>query len=270
MTASTENPKPRADWFITSVDRGLRVLRSFDRNAPLQRVGDIAKKTGMSRAAARRFLMTLEELGYLGCDSEQRYFLRPLVLTLGYSYLSSLNTAELVQPILQSVMEQTGESCSLAFLEGSDIRYIARAISPRPVQIAVRPGDRLPAHATSMGRVLLAGLPEDALKRYFATARMEAFTPHTLTDPAKLREIVTRVREEGHAVIDSEVGIGIVSIAVPVLGPKGETRAAININCQSGRTDTIQTIHHHLPALKIAADQVASVLESLPDVFFRA
>lgn len=270
MNSSISNSDSSADWFVTSLDRGLRVLRAFDQNAPILRVGEVAKRTDMSRAAARRFLLTLESLGYVGSDAEQRYFLRPLVLTLGYSYLSSMKTSELVQPILESLMGATGESCSLSFLQGHEILYVARAISYRPIQIAIRPGDKLPAYATSMGRVLLSGLSEDELDQYLASTDLIALTERTVADPDELRRIVATVREDGHAVVDGEIGIGIVSIAVPVHGPHGEVRAAMNVNSQTGRKNEVETIRRHLPKLQSAAHQVETVLASLPAAFFRS
>ncbi|WP_425416911.1 IclR family transcriptional regulator domain-containing protein [Oricola indica] len=270
MDSSTQNPSVSEDWFVTSLDRGLRVLSTFDRDAPMLRVGEVARRTGISRAAARRFLLTLESLGYVGCDAEQRYFLKPLALTLGYSYLASIGTAELVQPILDSTMAATGESCSLSILVNNEILYIARAISARPVQISVRPGDRLPANATSMGRVLLSGLSQEELDHYLDTTEFKAFTDHTITDPDRLRECIAAVRTQGYAIVDSEVGNGIVSIAVPVRGPRDEIRAAININTQTGRKYETDSIRRHLPTLQVAADQVGKVLASLPAAFFRS
>lgn len=233
------------------------------------RVGQVAKRTGISRAAARRFLLTLESLGYVGCDAEQRYFLKPLTLSLGYTYLASLGTAELVQPLLDATMIATGESCSLSILVGNDIIYVARAISSRPVQITVRPGDRLPANATSMGRVLLSGLSEEDLDRYLETTEFKAFTDHTITDPAKLRECIEAVRREGYAIVNGELGNGIVSIAVPVRGPQGDVRAAINTNSQTGGKDGTAAIRRHLPSLQASAEQLGKVLAFLPATFFR-
>lgn len=270
MQPSTDIPPARADWFITSLDRGLRILRMFDGNSPMMRVSEVAKRAEVSRAAARRFLLTLESLGYVGCDAEQRYFLKPLALMLGYSYLSSIGTSELLQPILDSTMAATGESCSLSILVGNEIVYLARAIPIRPLQISIRPGDRLPANATSMGRALLTGLSETELDEYLEKAEFKAFTDYTITDPKILRERIAAARDEGYALVDSELAIGIVSIAVPVHSPQGDVLAALNITSQAGKKHGADQVLQHLSKLQSTADQVATVLASLPVAFFRS
>ncbi|MBS8224688.1 IclR family transcriptional regulator domain-containing protein [Vannielia litorea] len=270
MKSSTQGPIDQADWFVTSLDRGLRVLRVFDGSTPIMRVSEVAKRAEISRAAARRFLLTLESLGYVGCDAEQRYFLKPLTLALGYSYLSSIGIAELVQPILDATMAATDESCSMSILVGNEIVYLARAKPHRPLQIVIRPGDRLPASVTSMGRVLLSGLSEQDLNEYLETAELRAFTDYTITDPGLLRARIEAARNDGYALVDSELAIGIVSISVPVCGPQGDVLAALNIASQARRSRGTDQVFPHLSKLQSAADQVAKILASLPAGFFHS
>jgi len=250
-------------WFVSSLERGLKVIRCFGADAPLLRVAQVAQRTGMSRAAARRFLMTLEALGYVGCDSEQRYYLKASALSLGYSYLSSLRLGELAQPVLQSVMERSGQSCSLVVLDDLDIVYLARAIAYRPLHMFISPGDRLPAYAASMGRVLLAGLPPEALEAYFARATFKAFTVHTLTDPQRLRAVLDEVRRQGFAMVEHEIALGIVSVAVPVAGRDGTPIAAINVNSQAGSATAEEMMRDHLPLLRSAAAEIGTAVSAV-------
>lgn len=221
MTSDT--PAPDGGTFVQSLARGLAVIRAFDAQAPQLSLSDIAQRTGLSRAAARRFLLTLESLGYV--RSQGRLFsLTPKVLELGVSYLSGLGFPQVALPHLERLSHALEESVSASVLDGDDIVYVARAAHRRIMSVRIEVGTRFPAYATAMGRVLLAALPPDL----WPTQELPALTPRTVTDPSDLHQELRKVREQGWADVDSELELGLRSIAVPVHGPRGLV-AAINV-----------------------------------------
>jgi len=245
--------------FMTSLQRGLQVIRAFSEHRHHLTISQVAQTTGLSRAAARRCLYTLSQLGYVGED-EKRYFLRPLVLTLGHSYLSSTPLATLAQPYLDQVSEQLGESCSVAVLDGDDIVYICRSAETRIISINLLVGTRLPAYCTSMGQVLLAHLPADVLEAYLARVRLVARTAHTTTTAAKLRKLLKAVREAGHALLDQELEVGLRSIAVPVRDARGSVVAAMNVSTHATRVPLDEMLQRFLPVLTQGAHGLGTVL----------
>lgn len=224
---SDAESKP-GDAFVQSLARGLAVVRAFDAEHQEMTLSEVAARTALTRATARRFLHTLVELGYVRTDG-RTFSLTPLVLQLGYAYLSGQRLPELAQPILEELSHRHGESTSLAILDGTDIVYLARIHTRRIISVGISPGTRFPAHATSMGRVLLAALTPAELAAYFARAELAPLTPRTLSSRAAIEAEVGRVREAGYAVVDQELEVGLRSLAVPVLGADGRTVAAINM-----------------------------------------
>ncbi|MGT2462313.1 IclR family transcriptional regulator domain-containing protein [Sinomonas atrocyanea] len=216
------------DAFVQSLARGLAVVRAFDAEHQEMTLSEVAARTALTRATARRFLHTLVELGYVRTDG-RTFSLTPLVLQLGYAYLSGQRLPELAQPILEELSHRHGESTSLAILDGTDIVYLARIHTRRIISVGISPGTRFPAHATSMGRVLLAALTPAELAAYFSRAELAPLTPRTLTSREAIEAEVGRVREAGYAVVDQELEVGLRSLAVPVLGADGRTVAAINM-----------------------------------------
>jgi IclR family transcriptional regulator, pca regulon regulatory protein len=241
--------------YVQSLDRGLAVIRCFSPRTPRLTIADVARETGLTRAAARRFLHTLESLGYVGSSNGQ-FYLRPRVLELGYAYLSSISVAEIAQEHLIAMAEELHESCSASVLDGHDIVYVARAQTNRIMTIALAVGTRLPAHATSMGRVLLAALPPAALEDYLAEAPLTRLTDRTVTDPERLRAEVVEVRQRGYCIIDQELELGVRSVAVPVHDADGRTVAAVNASAHASRVrlDTLQKVF--LPRLRAAAKEI--------------
>ncbi|WP_193614218.1 IclR family transcriptional regulator domain-containing protein [Nocardioides lijunqiniae] len=227
----TERPPP-GEMFVQSLARGLEVITSFDAEHTSMTLSDVAGRTGLSRATARRFLHTLRELGYVRLDGA-RFTLTPQVLRLGTAYLSGLGLPQLVQPHLERLTALVGESSSGAVLDGSDIVYVARVATRRIMTVGISVGTRFPAYATSMGRVLLADLPPDALDDHLAATPLVAITEHTLREPAALRAELARVRERGWAVVDQELEAGLCSVAAPVRDSSGAVVAAINISTSS-------------------------------------
>jgi IclR family pca regulon transcriptional regulator len=244
---------------LQSLERGIAVIQVFSRERPALTLSEVARLTGITRATARRILLTLEDLGHVRSDG-RLFSLTPRVLTLGWAYLSSLNLWETAQPLMEELTKQTNESCSAATLDLPDIVYVARVPTSRIMTIALGIGTRLPAHCTSMGRVLLAALPEPELEDFLATARLEAYTDRTIVDPERLRQTIHTVREQGWALVDQELEIGLRSIAAP-LRVDGRTIAAINVSAAAPRVPLEQLRGRFLPELLKTVELIATALE---------
>jgi IclR family pca regulon transcriptional regulator len=225
--------EPSSDY-VQSLGRGLAVIRSFDAEHPRRTLSDVAKATDLTRATARRFLLTLVELGYVRTDGSV-FWLTPRVLELGYSYLSSLTLPEVAGPHLESLAEQVRESTSVSILDGEDVVYVARVPVSRIMTVSITVGTRFPAFATSMGRVLLAGLPEAALDSYLAKITLAPLTGRTIDTADQLREEIARVREDGYSIVDQELEEGLRSLAAPIRDHAGTVVAAVNISTQAAR-----------------------------------
>jgi IclR family pca regulon transcriptional regulator len=231
------------------------VIRALSEPGPGLTLSDVARETSLTRAAARRFLLTLEDLGYVRAE-DRRFSLTPRVLELGYSFLSSLTLPEIAQPHLRELVGQVNESSSVSLLDGPDIVYVAREPTQRIMTVAISVGTRFPAYATSMGRVLLAGLGDAQLDAFLARADRKKLTPETLTDEAALRRELERVREQGWAVVDQELEGGLRSVAAPIRDPRGGVVAAINISTHASRT-TLEAIRRTmLPRLLETAGRI--------------
>jgi len=220
--------------FVQSLARGLTVIQALARPGPGSTLTEVAREAGLSRAAARRFLLTLQELGYVRGDG-RIFALTPRVLELGYAYLSALTLPELAQPHLEELVERVHESSSVSVLDGREIVYVARVPTRRIMTVAISVGTRFPAHATSMGRVLLAGLPPRGLAAFLTGPPLERRTARTIVDPAALEAELARVRERGFALADQELEEGLRSIAVPVRDPDGSVVAAVNCSSTARR-----------------------------------
>ena len=244
---------------MLSLARGLSVIRAFGDGRARLSIADVARATGLSRAAARRCLYTLSTLGYATATAGV-FELTPAVLTLGYSYLSSASLARVAQPILERVSEDLHESSSLAVLDGDEIVYIARAATKRILSIGLNVGSRLPAACTSMGRVLLANADAGVRARFLARARLVAHTPRTIVDPTELGAELDRVRAAGYALIDQELELGLRSIAVPVRRRDGVVIAAVNAGVQLARADRQALVREFLPVLERAAAEISLAL----------
>jgi len=245
--------------FMTSLARGLAVLSAFSDARTPQTIAQLSQKTGIPRAAVRRCLHTLKQLGY--ADAEFNNFsLRPKVLTLGYSYLSSTPLAVSSQPCLNAVSRALGESSSLAVLEDGEVLYVARAAAARVMSVALNTGSRLPAYCTSLGRVMLAQLAPAELDAYFARVTLRPMTAHTVVDEARLRAILDGVRRNGYAIIDEELELGLRSIAVPVRGASGRVLAALNTGAQAARVGVERMREEFLPVLQRGAQELGVLL----------
>jgi IclR family transcriptional regulator, pca regulon regulatory protein len=248
----------RGTPFVQSLERGLAVIRAFDGDHRQLTLSEVARRTGLPRAAARRFLLTLVELGYVRTDGRM-FSLRPRVLDLGYAYLSSTSLPEVAQPHLEDLVARVHESCSVSVLDGEDIVYVARVATKRLMTVAINVGTRFPAYATSMGRVLLAARPAEERAAYLSTARLQPLTLHTVTDPARLAAVLAEVADQGFAVLDQELEEGLRSIAVPVRDAGGGVVAAMNVSA-SARRSTEALCRDLLPPLRQAALEVEADL----------
>ncbi|SOE01569.1 IclR family transcriptional regulator domain-containing protein [Blastococcus haudaquaticus] len=245
----------RADT-LQSLERGLAVLQVFSTENPRLTLSEVARLAGITRATARRILLTLEHLGHVRADG-RLFSLTPRVLSLGFAYLSSLNLWDIAQPLMEELVEQTHESCSAATLDLPDIVYVARVPTRRIMAISLGLGSRLPAHATSMGRVLLADLPDEELDAYLATGPFPAFTERTTVDPDDLRAVVTQVRGQGWSMVDQELETGLRSISAPIRGSDGRTVAALNIAAAAPRVGLDDLRDHFLPLMLVTAEQIS-------------
>jgi IclR family pca regulon transcriptional regulator len=247
------------EQFVQSLARGLDVIRAFSAEHPEQSLSEVAKETGLSRATARRFLLTLAELGYVRTDG-RRFALTPRVLDLGYRYLAGLSLPEVAQPHLERLSHELGESSSAAVLDGEDIVYVARVPARRIMTVAITIGTRFPAYVTSMGRVLLAGLDEAELDRALAAVHPVAFTAHTRTDAGALRAEIDATRERGWATVDQELELGLRSVAAPVCRG-GRVVAAINVSTSAGSTPLERIEAEFAPALLATARAIGDDIE---------
>ncbi|MGH8714629.1 MAG: IclR family transcriptional regulator domain-containing protein, partial [Casimicrobiaceae bacterium] len=247
--------------FMSSLARGLAVIRAFSQQRKEITIAQLSHRTDIPRAAVRRCLYTLGKLGYVGSEDGRTYVLRPRILTLGHAYLSSTPLAAAVQPLLDQISGELHESSSMAVLEGDEILYIARSsTTTRLLSIDLGLGSRLPAYCTSMGRVLLAGLPPADLAQYLARARLTRLTPRTVATNAELKRILADVRRDGCAIVDQELEIGLRSMAVPVKDASGRCVAAINVGTQSARVSLAEMQARFLAPLRAAAAELAVLL----------
>ncbi len=245
--------------FVLSLARGLRVIESFEGHREGRSIVEIAHSTSLSRAAIRRILHTLELLGYVE-RSRQVYRLKTQVLRLGFSFLSSSSVVEAARPVLEHISEQLHESSSMSMLDGGQIVYVARSAASRILAAGLSVGSRLPAYCTSMGRVLLASLPDDALNAYLGSLKPEPYTSTTLTRIPHIRKAILQVRKDGYAIVDEELEAGLRSIAVPVSTRSNHVVAAINVGTHVTRVDRATLIRECLPALQAGASALRNVL----------
>ncbi len=259
--SADDNGQARDSDFVQSLDRGLAVIKAFGPDRERLSLSDVARETGLTRAAARRFLLTLVKLGYVRNDGRE-FSLRPRVLELGYAYLSGLAMPEIAAPHLEELVARVHESSSISVLDGHHIVYVARVPTKRIMTVAISVGTRFPAHATSMGRVLLAGLSEPEFERYLAEATLEPLTGRTVTDPARLREIVAEVARQGYALVDQELEEGLRAIAAPIHGAGDGVTAAINVSAHASRVSMAAMRTDLLPALLETARQIEADLRS--------
>ncbi|WP_280350522.1 IclR family transcriptional regulator domain-containing protein [Nocardia abscessus] len=248
---SAENAEPNPD-FVQSLGPALAGNPPLDAQHPRQTLSDVARATGLTRATARRFLLTLAELGYVRTDGAA-FALTPRVLELGYAYLSSLTLPEIAGPHLEALSAAVRESSSVSILDGDDVVYVARVAVSRIMTVSISIGTRFPAYATSMGRVLLAGLPNDDLDAYFARSSFTDLTGRTVVTAEGLREHLVATRAAGYCIVDQELEVGLRSLAAPIRDPDGHVVAAVNISTPAARYSLDELTARLVPPLRRTA-----------------
>lgn len=262
MTESIGDDRARNGDFVQSLERGLAVIRAFGPDRPALTLSEVARITGLTRAAARRFLLTLTELGYVHFDGRM-FSLRPRVLELGYAYLSTLGLNEVAAPHMEELVAAMKESSSIAVLDGDDVAYVVRVPTQRIMTVTIAVGTRFPAYATSMGRVLLASLPGPELAAYLDRVRLEPLTKRTVTDPAVLRTILAEIGAQGYALVDQELEDGLRSVAVPIRDGNGRVVAALNMSTHASRATLDFLRRRVLGALTATAAKIEIDLRAL-------
>jgi IclR family pca regulon transcriptional regulator len=247
--------------FVQSLDRGLAVIRAFGPERDRLSLSEVAKTTGLTRAAARRFLLTLVSLGYVRSDGRM-FSLRPRVLELGYAYLSGLALPDIATPHMEELVARLHESSSISVLDGHQIVYVVRVPTKRIMTVAISVGTRFPAAATSMGRVLLAELAPDELEKFLSEVKLDSYTNKTVTDTDQLREIVAEVAQQGYAIVDQELEEGLRSVAAPIRGATEVGTAAINVSAHASRVSMAALRGDILPVLLETAGQIETDLRS--------
>jgi len=245
--------------YVNSLARGLEVICAFTRTRPKMTLSEVARSTGMTRATVRRFLLTLVREGYAEKD-DKLFALKPKILQLGYSALSSMGILEVIQPIMNDLAKTVEESVFAAVLTGEDVTYIARATSDRLINVSITVGSRAPAHAVSTGRVLLAAEPEDALLHYLDRVTLQKLTANTVTSKVKLRSLIEHIRITNYSIVDQELELGLGSISVPIRNGAGKVIAALNVCSHSARSSPEEMRKNILPELLAAAQRITSGL----------
>jgi IclR family transcriptional regulator, pca regulon regulatory protein len=258
MSTDVPPARDRAGEYVQSLERGLSVIQAFSRERPSMTLAEVAREAGLTRATARRFLFTLQQLGYARFDGK-RFTLTPKVLDIGYAYLSSLDLPSIAQAEMESLVERTHESCSAAVLDGTEIVYVVRVPTTRIMTISLGLGSRLPAYATSMGRVLLADLTDDQRAAHL-DGHLPALTSHTITDPTALGAELDRVRHQGWALVDQELEDGVRSVAAPLRDPEGRAIAAVNVSGHAGRVTLSTMRDQFVPELLATARRISERL----------
>jgi IclR family transcriptional regulator, pca regulon regulatory protein len=244
---------------IAGLEKGLAVIEAFDQERPRLSITEVAERTGLTRAAARRYLITLAHLGYVQQD-RKLYGLTPKVLRLGQSYMHSARLPRVIQPLLQKLAYALQEASSAGVLDHDDVIAVAAASAGRVVSATLQPGTRVPAYCTSNGRVLVAAMPDEAMDAWLARQTLQPLTPHTVTNRERLRLELLRTRANGYTTIDQELELGLRTIAVPLKNYRGDTVAAMNVSVHATRMRIEQLVEQCLPPLLHAQAQLRTLL----------
>ena len=256
--SATKDPE-----FLSTLERGLRVLKAFDEDHPEMTLSEVAAKTALPPAVARRCLITLVELGYVG-QHERKFLLRPAVLTIGSAFTASMQIEQVVAGPLQTLRDQTGDSASLTVLSGTEVLYVAHVSTDRRFRVAANVGTRFPFHATSLGKALAAHLPEAERAALLAGAPFQRFTERTVTDGTAMAERLALIAERGYDSALDELDYGIVSVAVPIFGREGRVIASINCSTSTTRISQDELVRTRLPLLRAAAGEIEGALRRWP------
>lgn len=262
MLEDTEG-KARPAEFVEALAKGLMILESFDSEHPEMTLSDVARRVGLSPAAARRSLLTLQSMGYVG-QTNRRFHLRPKVMSLGSAFYFSARVDEVLQPELRTLVGRFGDASSVGTLESHDVLYVAHYSEQRARRPTAVVGARYPAHATSLGRVLLAGLPDADFDRYLREVEPVALTKKTVVDKGELKALVEQVREQNYSTTMDQLDYGITAIAVPIRGASGRTIAALNSSGYTGLVTAEELVANRLQELRQSAARLAQTLSRYP------
>jgi IclR family pca regulon transcriptional regulator len=241
--------------YVQAFARGLSVIHSFGPDSPSQTLSQVAEATGLDRAGARRFLLTLENLGYVRREGRS-FHLTPRILELGYSYLSTLPLRTIAEPIVRELVQEVNESSSISVLDGSDIVYIVRVPVKKIMTITLSIGSRVPAYCTAMGRILLGGLPQKEIHLILKNSTITRYTRYTITSHPKIVKVIMADRAKGWSMCNQELEEGICSLAVPLTAGDGKAVAAMNITANLSRTTPSEMVSKFLPRLRKAAERI--------------
>jgi len=257
--AAERNGQAKMRDFVGSLARGLSVLKAFDEDKPEMTLTEVAARTSLTRAGARRFLLTLVELGYVK-KNHRLFRLTPKVLELGYAYMASTPISRISQPFLKQFTDATGESCSVAVLDGDQVVYIARTPGKRFLRLGFHVGVRLPVCYTSAGRMLIACEGEEAINRFVEQQHLQPLTRHSITSRARLRAELMKARKQGYAIVDQELEEGLCSLSVPIADSRNQVIAALNTAVNVAAIDREVLTGKFLPLLREAAEGIRDTL----------
>jgi IclR family pca regulon transcriptional regulator len=263
---SSRSPRREA---MGGLAKGLEVIRAFTRESPSLTLSEVASVAKLAPATARRCLLTLLDLGYVK-QSGRQFLLGPKVLELGAAYLESMNIESLTKNHLEDLASRTGDSAALTVLDGAEIVYVARASVRTLVRLEAHVGSRFPAYPTSMGRVLLAGLPAERLSSYFEQTTFTKLTERTVTDRARLMKLVEECRRQGYSAVEDELAYGVVAVAVPVRDTAGRVVAALNSSSHSKRITKTKLVRERLRMLQQTSAELSSELGRVPGLALNA
>jgi len=248
--------------FVNGLAKGLAIIRAFNDDARALTLAEAATRTGLSRAAARRIMMTLEDLGFTARQDERHFVLTPKVLSLGYAYLASMPLWAFAEPMLETLVEEMRETCAIAVPDGTELVYVLRIPIHRILNDGATVGSRRPMHCHSAGRVLLSGMSPVQLDNYFARAEIKAYTEHTITDPARLRRAIFEAGAKGYAFVNGELQENISGVSVPILSPDGAVLAALNVSFNRRNVLESTVLRKTLPKLRRAAEHLHIALDA--------
>jgi len=262
LAATTAAPvlsRPLQRDLVAGLEKGLAVIEAFDQERPRLTISEVAERTGLTRAAARRYLLTLTHLGFV--HQERKMFaLAPRVLRLAQSYMHSARLPRVVQPALLELAHRLREASAASVLDDADAICIAATTAGRNVSNTLQAGIRVPAYCTANGRVLVAALPQAQADNWLAQQTLRALTPHTITRPEQLRAELQRIREQGYAAVDQELELGIRTLSVPLANWRGDTVAAIDLTVHASRMSIDDLVATGLPALRQAQSRLRQLL----------
>jgi len=255
------NEEGGARYHVAALAKGLAVIQTFGRESGRLTLSQVAERSGLTRPGARRYLLTLRDLGFVASDGRE-FYLAPKCLALGYAYLSSVPLWHFAQPLLEQLVEEVKETCSVTVLDGGDVLFVQRIPLQRMLSFGVTTGSRLPAYCTSMGRVLLGGLSDAQLAAYLAEVRPKKFTPRTVTGVRSLQRIVERDRERGYSIVSGELEERLTGISVPILDRNGATLAALNASVLRPLKSESELVRLMLPRLRRTAGKMSASVDA--------